>query len=100
MFGKNQTMSWSLEENLPRRRKDTEFDKLVQTLHLPEKRWYISQRWLYFKKARGIVPPPVYKYENVNELISAVEKSIDEATVVLASIKTTQNWAGFRRIGC
>jgi hypothetical protein len=73
---------------------------LLQTLRLLKKWWYILQWWLYFKKARGIVPPPVYKYENVNELISAVEKSINEATVVLASIKTTQNWAGFRRIGC
>jgi hypothetical protein len=37
VFGKNQTMSWSLEENLPRLRKDTEFDKLLQTLRLLKK---------------------------------------------------------------
>ena len=55
-------MTWKITDNVPRKRKDTEFDKLLQN------RRYVSQRRHLFRKARGVVPPPVYKFETVNEL--------------------------------
>lgn len=38
VFGKNQTMTWKIMENLPRKKKDTEFDKLLQMLCILENR--------------------------------------------------------------
>ena len=52
VFGKSPTMTWKIPKNLPRKRKDTKFDKLLQTLRLLEKRQYVSQLWLLFCKAR------------------------------------------------
>jgi hypothetical protein len=38
VFGKNQTMTWKIMENLPCKKKDTEFDKLLQMLCILENR--------------------------------------------------------------
>ena len=92
VYGKNQTMTWQITENLPRKKKDTEFDKLLQTLRVYDNRRYVSQRWLMFRKARGVVPPPVYKFENVRELLVELEKCIDVPKVVQESIRSTQKW--------
>jgi hypothetical protein len=61
VFGNNQAMTWKITDNVAQK-KDTEVDKRL------ENRRYVSQRWLLFRKARGVMPPPVYKFENVNEL--------------------------------
>jgi hypothetical protein len=82
VFGKSLTMTWKIPKNLPRKRKDNKFDKLLHTLRLLEKRRYVSQLWLLFCKARGILPPPVYKFENVNQLLAELEKCINVPKVV------------------
>jgi hypothetical protein len=83
---RHQALTWKITDNVPRKRKDTEFDKLLQN------RRYVSQRWLLVRQARGVVPPPVYKFENVNELFVELEKSIDVQKVVQKVIDSTREW--------
>jgi hypothetical protein len=61
-------MNWALTENLPRKGRDTEFDKLLKELGFFENRRYQSQRWLEFRKNNGLVPAPTYKWTDSKQL--------------------------------
>ena len=58
------TMRWNLQANMPRANVDTEFDAFLVKLGLRDNRRYASQRWLMFKKSRGIYPPPKYQVDS------------------------------------
>jgi hypothetical protein len=43
---------WSLQQRMPREKKDVEFDQLLKELSV--KRAYGSRMWLHFRKSKGI----------------------------------------------
>jgi hypothetical protein len=103
---KTQTMNWSLNENLPRRGRDTEFDKLLQDLGILSNRRYQSQRWLEFWRNHGLVPAPIYKWNdskllrdqlssNHMEISSILNNSIEKTKKILKQANSSVDCHGF-----
>jgi hypothetical protein len=91
VYDKTQTMNWPINGNLPRKGKDTEFDKLLQDQGIISNRRYQSQCWLKFRKANGLVPAPTYKWEDSDQLRGQLQSPyIRPDSILTSAIESTK----------
>jgi len=96
---RSKTMVWALRDQFPRAGKDTELDKLLEDLGLANNRRYASQKWLAFKKAKGIVPPPTFEC-SANEIFGFAASLVAAEIFGAAVKKTTTELRGDTYNGC
>lgn len=99
VYDKTKSINWSLRETLPRRGRDTEFDKEVDDLRLGGNRRYLSQKWLEFREARGMVPPPTFEC-SAEEIDEAAASLVTKDIVEFAIKKTSSELDGPRYDQC
>jgi hypothetical protein len=90
---RSKSMNWSLRDTFPRRGKDTELDKKLEDLGLSDNRRYASQKWLDFRKARGVKPLPGFECHG-DEVVKFVTPTVSTLIVSEAMKKIAQQFNG------
>jgi hypothetical protein len=67
---------WSLQQRMPREKKDVEFDQLLKELSV--KRAYGLRMWLHFRKSKGI-SAPIKITEPITSLLLSFFKKLTQA---------------------
>ena len=88
----NPVRVWKLQDKMPQRGSDTEFDSLLLKLGITERR-HASARWLQFKKSRGIYPAPRFEadgHQLRDDLLNLIRNN--GASIIRNSIQKTKRY--------
>jgi hypothetical protein len=80
---------WSLQQRMPREKKDVEFDKLLKDLSV--KRAYGSQMWLQYRKSNGI-SAAVKITESTTSLFQSFTQKTGASTIETQTLKKLDGW--------